>query len=117
MKYSTNLEKVLEKIKEFQPALVDMLEEHVLSEGDGFFHKPWGEEYPIGQVCTKKSSCLYLYETYLELTADANVAAAVANSVTEYTYCNWCSVKVTPMSDGLRNHFTLHVSAQWVLSK
>lgn len=114
-KYSTNLEEMVAKIRVLQPALTDMLEEHVLSPDDKFMSSYNGEwiEDTHGQVSTKSGCCLFLYDNKLELTADASIVAVVANSVTEYDYCSWCNVKVLPMADGCRNHTTLHVEATW----
>ena len=119
MKYSSNLESVMCQVREFQPALADMLEKHVLTEGDSFFSSYNGEwnEYTFGQVCTKKSRCLYLFKDHLTLTADALIVAYIANSVTEYNHCAWCDVKITPMCDGCSDASTLHVEAQWVMHR
>ena len=119
MKYSSNLESVMRQVREFQPALADMLEKHVLTEGDSFFSSYNGKwtECTSGQVWTKKSGCLYLFKDNLSLTADALIVAYIANSVTKYDHCAWCDVKITPMCDGCSDQSTLCVEVQWVMQK
>lgn len=119
MKYSENLQSVLNQIKVFQPALVEMLEKYVLSDKDQFCSNYYGEwiEPQCGQVFTHKDVSLFLYKDHLTLCADALIAAVVANSVTKYNHCDWCRVKIDRMSDGLTDETSLQVEAEWTLSK
>lgn len=119
MKYSLNLESVLRQVREYQPALADMLEKYVLTEGDSFMSSYNGEwhEDEFGQVFTKKDCCLFLFKNRLRLMADASIVACVANSVTKYDYCSWCKVSITPSADGCRDDLSLHLEAEWVMCK
>lgn len=114
--YSNNLAKMLKKIEVYQPALVEMLKYYLLEEGASFIHQPWGDEYPYGQV-SHSAGCLFLYEDHLELLASASKVGPIANSITEYTYCAWCRVKIQPIADGLRHHDSLSLKASWATYK
>lgn len=118
-KYSDKLTKVLDQIKVFQPALVDMLEKYVLSDKDSFIRIYNGEwkELDCGQVFTHKDACLFLYKDRLELCAEATIVASIANSITKYDHCAWCHVQIERMADGLRDETSLGLKAEWVLSK
>lgn len=118
-KYSEKLTDILDQIKVFQPALVDMLEKYVLSDKDSFcsiYNGEW-KESPCGQVFTHKDVCLYLYKDRLELCAEATIVASVANSVTKYNHCAWCHVQIERVADGLSDYLSLELKAEWVLSK
>ena len=119
MKYSSNLESVLRQVREYQPALSDMLEKYVLTEGDSFMSSYNGEwhENEFGQVFTKNNCSLFLFKDRLTLMADASIVACVANSVTEYTYCSWCKVSIIPSSDGCRDQLSLSLEAEWAMYK
>lgn len=120
MKYSSNLESLLNQVREFQPALADMLEKYVLSEKDHFMKNFNGSEWvePLhGQVWTAKDCSFFLWKDRLSLCADANIAAVIANSATEYDYCRKCSVIIKPMADGCRDSFSLSVEISWLRFK